>query len=94
VLAPLPVLNFYGGFALTNEWAVRMRLDWLSLNYDAYSGDFRNTAIDVLYQPFRNVGFGFGLRNLILDLEIEKSDWHGKARTTFSGPTAFMTVSF
>jgi len=94
VLAPLPVLSFYGAFALTNEWAVRMRADWLSLNYDAYSGDLRNTAIDVLYRPYRNVGFGLGLRTFMLDVEIDKSDWRGKARTTYTGPTAFMTVSF
>lgn len=94
VLAPLPVLSFYGAFALTNEWAVRMRMDWLSLNYDIYSGDFRNTAIDVLYQPFRNVGFGLGLRSYVLDVEIDDTDWKGRARTVFTGPAAFMTVSF
>lgn len=94
VTAPLPVLNLYGTFALTNEWAVRMRLDWLSLNYDIYSGDLRNTAIDVLYRPFRNVGFGLGVRNLVLNVEIDDPTWHGKARTVFTGPTVFMSVSF
>jgi len=94
VTAPLPVLNFYGTFALTNEWAVRTRLDWLSLSYGDYKGDFRNMAMDVLYQPFRNVGFGFGVRNLVLDIEIDKPAWHGKARTVYSGPTFFMTASF
>jgi hypothetical protein len=94
VTAPLPVLNLYGMFALTNEWAVRFRLDWLSLNYDAYSGDLRSTAIDVLYQPFRNIGFGMGVRSFVLDVEIDDPDWRGKARTTYTGPTAFMTVSF
>ena len=94
VLAPLPVLSFFGAFALTNEWAVRMRMDWLSLNYDIYSGDFRSTAIDVLYQPFRNVGFGLGLRSYVLDVEVDDTDWHGKVRAGFTGPAAFMTVSF
>jgi hypothetical protein len=94
VTAPLPVLNLYGAFALTNEWAVRFRLDWLSLNYDIYSGDLRSTAVDVLYQPFRNVGFGLGSRSFILDVEIDDSKWRGKARTSFTGPTLFMTVSF
>ncbi len=94
VLAPLPVLSLYGVFALTNEWAVRMRADWLSLSYDAYSGDVRNMALDVLYQPFRHVGFGLGARNLVLDVTIDKADWVGRARTAFSGPTMYMTVSF
>jgi len=94
VLAPLPVLNLYGLFALTDEWAVRMRLDWLSLTYGDYAGDIRNTAIDVLYQPFRNVGFGLGMRGLILDVKIEDPGWTGRARTAYTGPAAFMTVSF
>ena len=94
VTAPLPVLNFYGTFALTNEWAVRMRVDWLSLNYDIYSGDLRSTAIDVLYQPFKSVGFGFGLRTFVLDVEIDDSTWRGRARTSYTGPTAFVSVSF
>jgi hypothetical protein len=94
VTAPLPVLNLYGMFALTNEWALRMRVDWLSLNYDIYSGDVRNTSVDFLYRPFRNVGFGVGVRNLVLNLEIDDPDWHGRARMVFTGPTAFMSVSF
>ncbi|MGH8642652.1 MAG: hypothetical protein ACRET6_13145 [Burkholderiales bacterium] len=94
VLAPLPVLNLYGTFALTNEWAVRFRTDWLSLNYDVYSGDLRSTTIDVLYRPFRHVGFGLGARNFVLDVKIDDPDWRGRARTSFNGPTAFMTMSF
>jgi hypothetical protein len=94
VLAPLPVLSLYGAFALTNEWAVRARLDWLSLNYDIYSGDFRTMGFDVLYRPFRNVGFGLGLRSYVLDVEVDDTQWHGRARTVFTGPTAFVTVSF
>jgi len=94
VTAPLPVLSVYGALALTNEWAVRFRSDWLSLNYGDYSGGLRSSAIDVLYQPFRNVGFGFGMRSLVLDLEIDKNNWSGDAKAVFSGPAAYVTVSF
>jgi len=94
VTAPLPVLSVYGALALTNEWAVRFRSDWLSLNYGDYSGGVRSSAIDVLYQPFRNVGFGFGMRSLVLDLAVDKSNWSGEAKAAFSGPAAYVTVSF
>ncbi len=94
VLAPLPVLNFYGSFGLTDEWALRLRADWLSLTYGEYSGDVRSMAIDVLYQPFRHVGFALGMRNLVVDLQVDDPDWRGAARTVFTGPTAVMTVSF
>ncbi len=94
VTAPLPVFNFYGLFALTNEWAMRARMDWLSVSYHQYSGEIRSTAIDIIYQPFRNVGIGLGMQNLIVDVDIDATNWQGKARTAFSGPNAFITVSF
>jgi hypothetical protein len=94
VTAPLPVVNLYGLFALTDEWALRMRVDWLSLTYGDYSGDVRGVGVDVLYQPFRHVGFGLGVRSLMMDLTIEDPDWHGEARTSYSGPTLFLTASF
>lgn len=94
VKAPLPVVNLYGLFALTDNWAVRMRMDWLSLAYGDYSGDIRSAAIDALYQPFRNIGFGLGMRSLIVDLKVDDPDWTGRIRTSYSGPAAFMTVSF
>jgi hypothetical protein len=94
VSAPLPVINFYGMFALTDKWAVNMRADWLSLSYDDYSGDLRNIELNALYQPYRNVGFGLGIRNMVIDVEIDSSDWNGKTRMAFQGPTAFITMSF
>jgi len=94
VLAPLPVVNLYGLFALTDEWAVSTRVDWLSLSYGAYTGDIRSTALDVLYQPFRHVGFGFGARSLNIDVSIDNTNWHGSVKTVFQGPIAFMTASF
>jgi hypothetical protein len=94
VRAPLPVLNLYGVLALTDEWAARVRFDWLSLNYGAYSGDLKSSSVDVLYRPFRSVGFGLGVRTLVMNVDIDATDWRGKARTSFAGPVAFMTVSF
>ncbi|MCI0506246.1 MAG: hypothetical protein L0Z73_09080 [Gammaproteobacteria bacterium] len=94
VLAPLPVVNIYGLFALTGEWAMRIRVDWLSLTYDRYTGDVRGIGIDAMYQPFRNVGFGLGIRSLTTDLTIDDPDWRGEARISFQGPTAFVSASF
>jgi len=94
VLAPLPVVNFYGLFALTDEWALRARADWLSLTYGDYSGDVRSVGVDMLYQPFRHVGFGVGMRSLMMDLAMDGSDWRGKVRLSYQGPTAFISASF
>ena len=94
ITAPLPVLSFYGQFGLTERWAVGSRLDLFSLSYENYDGALTAVGFDVVYQPFRHVGFGAGYRSLVIRLEAEKDARHLKAKQTFQGPTLFMTVSF
>jgi len=94
VTAPLPVLSFYGQFGLTDRWAVGARIDLFSISYENYDGSLTAVGLDVMYQPFRHVGFGLGFRNLLIDFEAEKDGRHLKAKQTFQGPLLFMNVSF
>jgi len=94
VTAPLPVLSAYGQFALTEHWAVAGRVDRFSLKYDKYDGNVTGVGIDLLYQPFRHVGFGLGMRNLFLSLTATDDQKTLKFRQAFQGPVLFMNVSF
>jgi len=94
VTAPLPVLVFYSNFALTNTWAMGMRIDWLSLAYGDYSGQIRGVAVDFLYQPYKHVGFGFGWHSLALNLEVAKTDWSGTLKSGYQGPAAFVSLAY
>jgi hypothetical protein len=94
VLAPLPVLSLYGQFALTERWSLGMRLDRFSLSYDKFDGSLTSLGLDLLYQPFRTVGFGLGYRALAIRADVEGDRATLKMRQTFEGPMVFMTVSF
>lgn len=94
VLAPLPVLSLFGQFALTDTWAVGLRLDRFALSYDKFDGSLTNLGIDVLYQPFKHVGFGAGYRALAIRAEVEGDRRILNMRQYFQGPMLFMTVSF
>jgi hypothetical protein len=94
VLAPLPVLSLYGLFALTSEWAVGGRLDRFSLTYNNVSGNISSMGLDLMYQPFRNVGFGLGYRSLFITVTDSSSDATKKFNQTFQGPLLFMNASF
>jgi hypothetical protein len=94
VTAPLPVISGYGTFALTDRWAVDARLDRFTLSYDAYKGNMTSVAVDILYQPFRHVGFGLGYRAVYIDLSFSATSWSGNAQQSFQGPVAFVTASF
>ena len=94
VTAPLPVLSVYGQFALTDHWAVSARLDRLSLSYQNYDGSLTAMGIDLMYQPFRHVGFGIAYRDLFIDLQAEADGRTAKFKQSFQGPMLFMNVSF
>jgi len=94
VLAPLPVASLYGQFALTDRWALGARLDRFSLSYDQYSGDISSMAVDLLYQPFRHLGFGLSYRSLFIDFKSETSKWTGKVDQSFQGPLLSVYGSF
>jgi len=94
VTAPLPILSLYGHFALTETWALSLRSDWLSLEYDKYSGSIRATRLDIVYQPFKHVAFGIGAHTLNLKLDVQNEHSTFQARSTLQGPAAFMSVSF
>jgi len=93
-LAPLPVLSAYAQFALTEEWAVGGRADWFSMSYDHYDGNVSSVAVNLMYQPFRNVGFGLGYRSLFISLTHSRSSTTVQFDQTFRGPLLSMNASF
>ena len=93
-LAPLPVFSLYGQFALTDTWEVDGRFDVFKLEYDPYQGSVVSTGLDLIYQPWRHVGFGCGWRSLKIDLSVDRNSWQGSINADYQGPIAFMFCSF
>lgn len=93
-LAPLPNIGFYGAYAFTPRVIVTGRADWFSANISDYKGSLTSVAADVQYQVFKHVGFGAGYHYLNVDVEANKSDWHGHADFSYNGPKLFMSINF
>ena len=97
LLAPLPVVSLYGGFALNEQWSVNARIDEFSLTYQQYHGGITVLGLNLLYQPFRHVGFGLGYTALYLNLSAASSglgEFQGKYNQNVQGPTFYLTASF
>lgn len=94
VTAPLPVVSIYSQFALTERWAISARLDRFVLKYDTFDGSVSAVGLDLMYQPFRHVGFGLGTRALYIDASAENNNRKAIFRQSFQGPTLFMNLSF
>ena len=94
VTAPLPVVLIYSNVALTDTWAMSTRLDWLSLNYDKYSGNIRAIGIDFIYQPYAHIAFGMGWHALLMGLTVQEPNSRLHAQLGLQGPAANVSYSF
>src|SRR3954468_20699387 len=95
VTAPLPVFSVYSQFALTEHWALAARMDRFVLRYQSFDGSVTALALDLMYQPFRHVGFGIGTRAMTFDVSATNEAGRAlKFRQSFQGPLLFMNVSF
>jgi hypothetical protein len=94
VLAPLPVVSLYGGFALDEQWSVRARIDEFSLTYQQYHGGITVMGLNLLYQPFEHVGFGLGYTGLFLNFSAGQGSFEGKYNQNLQGPSLYLTASF
>ena len=94
VLAPLPVISMYGQFALTDVWAIGGRLDAFRIEYDPYEGHIYSLGVDAICHPWDHFGFGLGWRALEVEASAENDGWKGEVGTNYSGPIAFVSVSF
>lgn len=94
VLAPLPNIGVYGTYALSERFAISAKYDWMSANVNDYNGGITSASADLQYQWFKNFGIGLGYHYFKVDVEANKTDWHGAADYSYHGPKLFMTFNF
>ncbi len=93
-LVPLPTIGLYGTYKLSQQFQLRGRVDYLSLNYGDYDGSLTNLLVALDWRFSRNWGAGFGYRYVDYKLEATSSKLVGEINYRFKGPTLFVTVGF
>jgi len=90
----LPNVGGWYTFGIAKSWVFHARVDWISANVGDYDGTLWNTNVGVNFQAWRHVGFDLSYQYFDLDLKVDKEDWDGGARMTYSGPVIGMTVNW
>jgi hypothetical protein len=93
-LVPLPTLGAYGSFKLSEQWILRGRVDFLSLEYENYDGSLVNWLAAISWRPARNWGLGLGYRYVDYKLESTEPDFRGEVNYRFKGPTFYVEAAF
>jgi hypothetical protein len=94
LIAPLPVFSMFSGFAMSDNWAVAARFDAFSLTFDPFHGHLYDLGLDLLWNPWRHIGFGAGFRSLQVQAGVSATDFSGDIDMNFSGPIIYMTAAF
>ena len=100
-LAPLPTIGLYGSYAFSPRWLMQGRVDYFTLEYEEYSGNFLNFNVGLEFQLAKHVGLGAGYRYVDLEFTAEKTlsvgsvsdDFSGEFQYHYSGPTLYLSFS-
>lgn len=91
---PLPNIGGWYLYSWSPKWIVQARLDWLSASVGDYSGGLWNTQVGINWQTFEHFGIGLYYNAFLVDVDIDKNDWHGKAESTQHGPFLALTINW
>ncbi len=89
-----PNLAFFGNYAFNEQWLLTGRFDWISADINDFSGSLKRFGAAVMYQPFKNVGFGLGYDYLDVDVDYKKNDKKTSINGDVYGPQLFVTLNF
>jgi len=91
---PLPNIGGWYMYSWNPKWLFQARLDWLSADIGDYSGGLWNTQVGIHWQTFKNIGFGLYYNGFVLDVDVDKDDWRGKAEAKQHGPWLAITANW
>ena len=93
-LVPLPTLGLYGTYVFAEKFAVRGRVDYLSLRVDQYDGSLVNWQASFDWRFAKSWVAGVGYRYVDYKLDSEDADFVGHAQYKFKGSTIFANAQF
>lgn len=91
---PLPNLGLWYAYSWSPKWIFQTRVDWLDASIGDYSGSLWNAQAGIHWQTFEHLGVGLYFNNFKLDVDVDKSNWHGRIENTNYGPFLALTATW
>ena len=93
-VAPLPNIGGWYAYSPSEKWVLDARLDWLDAEVGDYAGGLLNAAAGVNYQAFSHFGIGLKYQIFRLNLDVNKSDWHGDFELIYQGLYIYLSANW
>jgi hypothetical protein len=91
---PLPNIGVWYMYSWSPKWLFQARVDWLDASIGDYSGSLWNAQAGVHWQTFEKLGVGLYFNNFKLDVDVDKTDWHGRVENRNYGPYLALTATW
>jgi len=92
--APLPDLGVFGGYAITDQWAVNAEASYLSARIGNVDGRIISYNLSVQYNPLPYLGFLVSYTGLDFRLDVERNYFNGHIKWGYNGPSLTATYMF
>jgi hypothetical protein len=91
---PLPNVGAWYWRSLSPRWLLTGRLDWFGASFGDYSGSLWNAGLGVNFQAWEHLGFGLSWQYFEVDVDVDKSNWHGNVQLIQDGPFLSVNVNW
>jgi len=91
---PLPNVGAWYMYSWSPKWILLSQLDWMSASVGNYSGSLWHGQVGVNYQAFKNLGIGLFYKGFLLNVDIDRNGWKGKANLSQTGPRLTLTATW
>jgi hypothetical protein len=94
VTAPLPHFGLSYSYAISEKVAARFQVIGFALEINDIDGSLIEIDADIDWKPWRNFGFGLGLRYFNVNVEAKGANLNGEFDLEYYGPALYLAGSF
>jgi hypothetical protein len=91
---PFATVALDGTYLIDRHWSFNARAQYMRITVNNFSGMIDDYHADVQYRWRRNLAFGVSYDHAQDEVDVRNSDPSGILRLTFTGPEAFVRVSY
>jgi len=91
---PLPVIGLRGIWRVADKWYLDGHAQFFALEFDEYDGELVDAQASLIWQAFRNVGFGLGYNYFDTRVDVDGRVLDGRIEWSYGGVMFFARASF
>jgi len=94
VTAPLPHFGLSYAYAISEKVEARLQAIGFVIEINGITGSLVELDADIDWKPWRNFGFGLGLRYFNVNVEADGTNLNGEFDLEYYGPALYLSGSF